>query len=169
VGKGTIQKHQKTETGEEDVNVFDTDEVLNTVSCMHNEIQTYQTSQLHHVPSCKSSHARLSHAIQNKQMTCISASHCLVHVINKTAGNDRFLFTHTVNNEQALNCMAHMQFLFAAQNQLPATMTVNHLVDIPMSQVGCETEHPHAGLIHPGLIHGRCASQCVGTDVTHKQ
>jgi len=24
------------------------------------------------------------------------------------------------------------------------------------------TEHPHVGLIHPGLIHGRHASQCVG-------
>jgi len=29
-------------------------------------------------------------------------------------------------------------------------------------QLGYKTEHPHAGLIHPRLIHGRHASQCMG-------
>jgi len=37
-----------------------------------------------------------------------------------------------------------------------------------------KTEYPHAGLIHPGFIHGRHTSQCVGlvatsSPTTHKQ
>jgi len=40
-------------------------------------------------------------------------------------------------------------------------------------QFGHETEHHHAGLIHPGFIHGKCASQRMGPvatgPVAHKQ
>ena len=28
--------------------------------------------------------------------------------------------------------------------------------------IGSTTERPHAGLIHPAFIHGRCASQSLG-------
>jgi len=42
-----------------------------------------------------------------------------------------------------------------------------------MPQIGCKMECPHIGLIHLGLIHGRCASQHMGIvaagPVIHKQ